>query len=86
LQLNELNELRLEAYESSCIYKERTKKWYDKHIMKKRFEKGDMVLLFNLRLRLFSGKLNPGSRDHFKSPKFNLVEQLMCGLSLPVRS
>jgi len=57
LQLNELDELRLEAYESSRIYEEQTKKWHDKHIMKKRSEKGDMVLLFNSRLRLFLGKL-----------------------------
>ena len=57
LQLNELEELRLDAYESSCIYKERTKKWHDKHIMKKRFEKGDVILLYNSRLRLFPSKL-----------------------------
>jgi len=57
LQLNELDELRLAAYESSRNYKERTKKWRDKYIMKKRFDKGDIVLLFNLRLRLFPGKL-----------------------------
>jgi len=47
----------LDAYESSRIYKERTKKCHDKHIMKKRFEKGDVVLLFNTKLRLFPGKL-----------------------------
>jgi len=57
LQLNKLDELRLEAYESLCIYKERTNKWHDKHIMKKRFEKGDIMLLFNSRLRLFPSKL-----------------------------
>ena len=57
LQLSELDELKLEAYESSHIYKEQTKKWHDKHIMNKRFKKGDMVLLFNSRLRLFPGKL-----------------------------
>ena len=57
LQLSELDELRLEAYESSRIYKERAKKWHDKHLIKKWFEEGDMVLLFNSRLKLFSGKL-----------------------------
>jgi len=57
LQLNELDELRLEAYESSHVYKEQTKRWHDRHIMQKRFEKGGMVLLFNSRLRLFSDKL-----------------------------
>ncbi|XP_071734958.1 uncharacterized protein [Rutidosis leptorrhynchoides] len=34
-QLNELEELRHEAYENSLIYKERTKKWHDKRIRKK---------------------------------------------------
>jgi len=57
LQFCELEKLRLEAYESSRIYKERAKKWHEKHLIKKRFEEGDMVLLFNLRLKLFPGKL-----------------------------
>ena len=55
LQLHELHKLRLEAYESSHIYKERTKKLRDKHILKKRFEEGDMILLFNSQLKLFKG-------------------------------
>ena len=33
------------------------KKWHDKHIVKKAFKKLDIVLLFNSRLKLFSGKL-----------------------------
>ncbi|XP_022860075.1 uncharacterized protein LOC111380679 [Olea europaea var. sylvestris] len=32
LQLNELDELRMEAYENSKLIKERTKRWYDLHI------------------------------------------------------
>nr|GEU70670.1 hypothetical protein [Tanacetum cinerariifolium] len=32
LQINELDELRLDAYESSISYKERTKRWHDKRI------------------------------------------------------
>jgi len=43
-QLYELDALHLEAYESSCIYKERTKQWHHKYIMKKRFKERDMVL------------------------------------------
>ena len=57
LQLNELEEFRLNSYENAKIYKERTKKWHDKHIMKKEFKEGDQVLLFNSRLKLFPGKL-----------------------------
>ena len=43
----------MEAYESSHIYKERARKWHDKNLVKKRIEEGDMVLLFNSRLKLF---------------------------------
>jgi len=34
-----------------------TKRWHDKHIMKKWFEEDDMVLLFNSKLWLFSSRL-----------------------------
>nr|GEW26843.1 reverse transcriptase domain-containing protein [Tanacetum cinerariifolium] len=57
LQLNELNELRDQAYENSLIYKERTKKLYDFKIKNRIFNVGDQVLLFNSRLKIFSGKL-----------------------------
>ncbi|KAG7552338.1 Ribonuclease H-like superfamily [Arabidopsis thaliana x Arabidopsis arenosa] len=57
IQLNDLNEIRLEAYESSRIYKERTKSFHDKKIISRDFKVGDQVLLFNSRLRLFPGKL-----------------------------
>ncbi|XP_022874166.1 uncharacterized protein LOC111392992 [Olea europaea var. sylvestris] len=36
LQLNELDELRMEAYENSRIYKECTKKWHDMHIQRRK--------------------------------------------------
>nr|GEU58818.1 reverse transcriptase domain-containing protein [Tanacetum cinerariifolium] len=57
LQLNELSELRDQAYENSLIYKERTKKLHDKKIKNRIFIVGDQVLLFNSRLKIFSGKL-----------------------------
>nr|GEY94183.1 reverse transcriptase domain-containing protein [Tanacetum cinerariifolium] len=57
LQLNELNELRDRAYENSLIYKERTKKLHDDKIKNRIFNVGDQVLLFNSRLKIFSGKL-----------------------------
>nr|GFC87783.1 reverse transcriptase domain-containing protein [Tanacetum cinerariifolium] len=57
LQLNELNELRDQASENSLIYKERTKKLYDAKIKTRIFNVGDQVLLFNSRLKIFSGKL-----------------------------
>ncbi|GJT61629.1 reverse transcriptase domain-containing protein [Tanacetum coccineum] len=58
LKINELNKIRLNAYESSISYKERTKIWHDKRIKTPiNYEKGDKILLFNSRLRLFLGKL-----------------------------
>ncbi|XP_070022067.1 uncharacterized protein [Nicotiana sylvestris] len=57
LQLNELDEFRLHAYENSKLYKEQTKMWHDKHIQHREFEPGQEVLLFNSRLKLFPGKL-----------------------------
>ncbi|CAL1407010.1 unnamed protein product [Linum trigynum] len=57
LQLNELDEIRLNAYENAQIYKKKTKRWHDQHIVRREFNVGDKVLLFNSRLRLFPGKL-----------------------------
>ncbi|GJZ32444.1 hypothetical protein Tco_0577880, partial [Tanacetum coccineum] len=51
LQLNELNELRDQAYENSLIYKERTKKLHDSKIKNRIFNVGDRVLLFNSHLK-----------------------------------
>ena len=52
LQLNELEELRNEAYDNAKIYKDKTKKWHDQRILRKEFRAGDQVLLFDSRLRL----------------------------------
>nr|GEZ79502.1 hypothetical protein [Tanacetum cinerariifolium] len=57
LQLNELSELHDQAYENSLIYKERTTKLHDEKIKNRIFNVGDQVLLFNSRLKIFSGKL-----------------------------
>nr|GFA03396.1 reverse transcriptase domain-containing protein [Tanacetum cinerariifolium] len=69
LQLNELNELRDQAYENSLIYKERTKKLHDDKIKNRIFNVGDQVLLFNSRLKIFSGKL----KSRWSSP-FTIAE------------
>ena len=49
--------MRLDSYENAKLYKERTKAFYDKHIIRKSFTVGQKVLLYNSRLHLFSGKL-----------------------------
>ena len=41
--LNELEELRHEAYENAKLYKERMKKIHDKHILRKSFAPNDRV-------------------------------------------
>ena len=57
LQMNELDELRHESYESSQIYKERLKLFHDKTIVRKTFEPNQKVLLYNSQLHMFPGKL-----------------------------
>nr|GEV29457.1 hypothetical protein [Tanacetum cinerariifolium] len=57
LQLNKLTELRNEAYEHSRTYKERTKIRHDARIQDKEFREGQEVLVFNSKLKLFSGRL-----------------------------
>nr|GEZ90359.1 reverse transcriptase domain-containing protein [Tanacetum cinerariifolium] len=57
VQLNELNELRDQAYENSLIYKDKTKKIHDSKIKDRVFNVGNRVLLFNSRLKIFSRKL-----------------------------
>lgn len=47
----------MEAYENAKIYKGKTKIWHDSHIQPYIFEPGQLVLLFNSRLKLFPGKL-----------------------------
>jgi hypothetical protein len=57
LQLNELEEIRNDAFESARIYKEKTKAFHDNMIRGKTFTVGQKVLLFHSRLKLFPGKL-----------------------------
>nr|GEX18548.1 reverse transcriptase domain-containing protein [Tanacetum cinerariifolium] len=57
VQLKELNELCDQAYENSLIYQEKTKRIHDSKIKDRVFNVGNRVLLFNSRLKIFSGKL-----------------------------
>nr|GEY49602.1 retroelement Pol polyprotein-like [Tanacetum cinerariifolium] len=74
IQLNELNELRNQAYENSLTYKERTKKLQDSKIRNCIFNVGDRVLLFNSRLKIFLGKL----KIRWSGP-FTITEVFPCG-------
>ncbi|GJX24515.1 hypothetical protein Tco_0230811 [Tanacetum coccineum] len=59
-KLHVLDELRLQAYENSKLYKARTKAYHDKKLrVRKEFKVGDKVLLYN-------------SKYKFKAPKLRL--------------
>nr|GEV68131.1 reverse transcriptase domain-containing protein [Tanacetum cinerariifolium] len=74
VQLNELNELRDHAYENSLNYKEKTKRIHDSKINNRVFNVGDRVLLFNSRLKIFSGKL----KTRWSGP-FNITKNFPYG-------
>ena len=57
LDINELEELRNDAYSNSKIAKDKLKKWHDQLIACKNFKQGDQVLLYDSKLHLFLGKL-----------------------------
>ncbi|XP_031393661.1 uncharacterized protein LOC116205261 [Punica granatum] len=63
-QLQELEEIRLEAYDNAAMYKERAKLLHDKVLLRKDFSIGQKVLLFDSRLKLMPGKL----RSRWKGP------------------
>ncbi|MCH93548.1 protein NYNRIN-like, partial [Trifolium medium] len=49
----ELEEWRERAYENAVLFKARTKRYHDAKLVPKEFHKGQQVLLFNSRLKLF---------------------------------
>jgi len=55
--LNELDELRNEAYKNAKFYKAKTKAFHDKIVSRKSFEHSQKVWLFNFKLKLLPGKL-----------------------------
>ena len=57
IDLNEMEELRNDAYINSKVAKQRMKRWHDQLISNKEFRKGQRVLLYDLRLHIFPGKL-----------------------------
>ncbi|XP_075483712.1 uncharacterized protein LOC142523866 [Primulina tabacum] len=71
LQLNELDEFRLDAYENAKLYKEKTKRWHDQNIVHREFVVGQLVLLYNSRLKLIPGsKLNKKNTVRAEFNKF----------------
>ena len=65
LKINELEEIRNDAYENSRIHKARIKEFHNKKILRKTFNVGQKVLLYNSQLHLFPGKLRSRWSDPF---------------------
>ncbi|GJR73146.1 hypothetical protein Tco_0085511 [Tanacetum coccineum] len=61
------------GYENSLIYKEKTKRIHDAKIKNCVFNVGDRVLLFNSRLKIFSGKLKSRWSGPFTIVKFSFM-------------
>lgn len=57
LKLDELEEIKLRSYENHVIYSERTKIYHDKKLVRREFQIGQHVLLYNFQLKLFPNKL-----------------------------
>ena len=57
LDLNEMEELRNDAYNNSNIAKQRLKRWHDQLVSRKEFQKGQRVLLYDSKLHIFPRKL-----------------------------
>nr|GEY73560.1 reverse transcriptase domain-containing protein [Tanacetum cinerariifolium] len=66
------------AYENSLICKEKTKRIHDSKIKNRVFNVGDRVLLFNSRLKIFSGKL----KTHWSGP-FTITKVFPYGTDCP---
>ena len=57
LDLNEMEELRNDAYLNSRVAKQMMKRWHDQLISNKKFKEGQRVLLYDSKLHIFPGKL-----------------------------
>ncbi|KAL6325034.1 hypothetical protein AAG906_022124 [Vitis piasezkii] len=86
LDLNEMEELRNDAYINSKVVKQRMKRWHDQLISNKEFRKGQRVLLYDSRLHIFPGKLksSPQERKILSSRETDLryetISQPPCAL------
>ena len=75
LDINELEELRNDAYLNSKIANDKLKRWHDQLIARKHIQKGDQVLLYDSKLHLFPGKL----KSRWTGP-FTILEVYLNGL------
>ena len=57
LDLNELEEKRNKSYMNSKFSKDKLKRWHDQIVLRKEFQKGQKVLLYDSKLHIFLRKL-----------------------------
>ncbi|XP_027181814.1 uncharacterized protein LOC113780200 [Coffea eugenioides] len=76
LQLQELEEIHLEAYDNAELYKERTKSIHDRLLCTKQFSMGQKVLLFNSWLKFVPVEIRSLETD--KSFKVNGHRLKLC--------
>ncbi|XP_040931853.1 uncharacterized protein [Gossypium hirsutum] len=70
LDIQELKEIRNNAYENARIYKDKTKLFHDRKIAQKHFSVGQKVLLYNSVSKLFPGFLGHDSALDFEKQAF----------------
>jgi hypothetical protein len=66
IQISELEEMRLKAYENASIYKERIKRWYDKRLKRKNLKK-------EIRSSSTIRGLKPSERGNCKASRTDLM-------------
>ncbi|XP_028755684.1 uncharacterized protein LOC114715045 [Neltuma alba] len=77
LQVQELEEMWLNAYHSSDIYKQKTKLVYEANILRKKFKEGDKVLRYQAWFRFKKGKSKTSSdrpSTIMKVHEFGMIE------------
>ncbi|RDY13872.1 hypothetical protein CR513_01138, partial [Mucuna pruriens] len=84
LQLQELEELHLEAYENSRNYKKKVKQFHDNQILRKEFRVSQKVLLFHSRLKLIAVELRDEANNRIFKVNRHWIKPFHEGLSLMV--
>eukprot|EP00253_Pinus_taeda_P025481 PITA_25481 len=55
-QLNELDDIRQEAFQRTSLVQQQRLRWHDKYIKERKFHLGDWALLFDSKFKNFQGK------------------------------
>ena len=75
LNINELEELRNDAYSNSKSAIDKLKKWHDQLIARKNFKQGDQVLLYDSKLHFFQASSSQDGLGHSPSIRSISMDQ-----------